>query len=60
LSGGSGKPTRPCPAVANSVYHATGERVRDLPITSEKLLQSHRWNSGQGLAGLPLPPDVLD
>jgi xanthine dehydrogenase YagR molybdenum-binding subunit len=26
------------PAIANAVYHATGERVRDLPITPEKLL----------------------
>jgi xanthine dehydrogenase YagR molybdenum-binding subunit len=26
------------PAIANAVYHATGQRVRDLPITVEKLL----------------------
>jgi xanthine dehydrogenase YagR molybdenum-binding subunit len=26
-------------AIANAVYHATGKRVRDLPITIEKLLQ---------------------
>src|SRR5438445_1160078 len=26
------------PAIANAVYHATGARVRDLPITVEKLL----------------------
>jgi xanthine dehydrogenase YagR molybdenum-binding subunit len=26
------------PAIANAVYHATGKRVRDLPITVEKLL----------------------
>jgi xanthine dehydrogenase YagR molybdenum-binding subunit len=25
------------PAIANAVYHATGKRVRDLPITIEKL-----------------------
>ncbi len=24
-------------AIANAVYHATGKRVRDLPITIEKL-----------------------
>jgi xanthine dehydrogenase YagR molybdenum-binding subunit len=27
-------------AVANAVYHATGRRVRDLPITLDKLLQA--------------------
>jgi xanthine dehydrogenase YagR molybdenum-binding subunit len=26
------------PAIANAVYHATGKRVRDLPITPDKLL----------------------
>ena len=26
------------PAIANAVYHATGKRVRELPITIEKLL----------------------
>ena len=26
------------PAIANAVYHATGRRIRDLPITTEKLL----------------------
>jgi xanthine dehydrogenase YagR molybdenum-binding subunit len=25
------------PAIANAVYHATGRRVRDLPITPDKL-----------------------
>ena len=27
------------PAIASAVYHATGKRVRDLPITPEKLLR---------------------
>jgi xanthine dehydrogenase YagR molybdenum-binding subunit len=26
-------------AIANAVYHATGIRVRDLPITLDKLLR---------------------
>jgi xanthine dehydrogenase YagR molybdenum-binding subunit len=26
------------PAIANAVYHATGRRVRELPITPERLL----------------------
>jgi len=25
-------------AIANAVYHATGKRVRELPITPDKLL----------------------
>jgi xanthine dehydrogenase YagR molybdenum-binding subunit len=28
------------PAIANAVYHAIGIRVRELPITIEKLLES--------------------
>jgi len=26
-------------AIANAVFHATGKRVRDLPITLEKLMR---------------------
>jgi xanthine dehydrogenase YagR molybdenum-binding subunit len=28
-------------AIANAVYHATGVRIRDLPITLDKLLLTH-------------------
>ena len=28
----------PAPAIANAVYNATGVRIRDLPITPEKVL----------------------
>jgi xanthine dehydrogenase YagR molybdenum-binding subunit len=26
------------PAIVNAVYHATGKRIRDLPVSVEKLL----------------------
>lgn len=29
------------PAIANAVYHATGIRVRSLPITPEKLISKN-------------------
>ena len=29
----------PLPAISNAIYHATGIRVKDLPITAEKLFQ---------------------
>jgi xanthine dehydrogenase YagR molybdenum-binding subunit len=27
-------------AIANAVYHATGKRIRDLPITLDKLMRA--------------------
>jgi len=32
----------PAPAIADAVYHACGVRVRDLPITAEKVLLGER------------------
>ncbi len=32
-------------AVANAVYHATGVRIRDLPITLDKLLTDPAWSA---------------
>jgi xanthine dehydrogenase YagR molybdenum-binding subunit len=29
-------------AIANAIYHATGKRVRDLPVTLDKLLVTRR------------------
>ena len=28
------------PAIANAVWHATGKRMRDLPITPDRLLMA--------------------
>jgi xanthine dehydrogenase YagR molybdenum-binding subunit len=33
-------------AIANAIYHATGRRVRDLPITLDKLMRSESRHSG--------------
>jgi CO/xanthine dehydrogenase Mo-binding subunit len=30
----------PIPAIVNAIYHATGVRVTDLPVTPEKLLRA--------------------
>jgi xanthine dehydrogenase molybdenum-binding subunit len=36
------------PAVANAVYDAIGVRIRDLPITPEKILKALKEKSGKG------------
>jgi xanthine dehydrogenase YagR molybdenum-binding subunit len=35
---GESGPVGSAAAIANAVYHATGKRIRDLPITPDKLL----------------------
>ena len=44
---GIGESTVPptAPAIANAVYAATGARIRDLPITAEKVLKALRERS---------------
>lgn len=37
----------PCPAIANAVYHATGVRIRELPITPEKIAMGILKNEEQ-------------
>ena len=37
---GEGLASPTAPAISDAVYHATGYRCRDLPITPEKILQS--------------------
>jgi xanthine dehydrogenase YagR molybdenum-binding subunit len=34
-------------AIANAVYHATGKRVRDLPITLDKVIEFDRTVAGR-------------
>lgn len=38
---GEGLVSPTAPAIAEAVYHATGYRCKDLPITPEKILQKH-------------------
>jgi CO/xanthine dehydrogenase Mo-binding subunit len=40
-----GNPT--APAIANAIYHAVGVRMKDLPITPEKILKALRGKRGQ-------------
>jgi hypothetical protein len=44
-------------AIANAVYHATGRRIRCLPITIDQLLRpvrrSPRWASRRGVGAEP-------
>ena len=37
----------PCPAIANAIYNAVGVRVRDLPITPEKIMKEI-WKKDRG------------
>jgi hypothetical protein len=38
------------PAIANAVYRATGVRIRDLPVTAEKVLRGLQENEEQSAA----------
>lgn len=44
------------PAIANAVYHATGRRVRDLPITAEQLLRLAQQPVDRERRALRTPP----
>jgi CO/xanthine dehydrogenase Mo-binding subunit len=52
---GMGETTNVClpPALANAIYNAVGVRIKDLPITPEKILealqQAAAENSGPGM-----------
>jgi len=43
------------PAIANAIYEATGVRIKDLPITKEKMLKGLKMLTKQGdETGLPI------
>jgi xanthine dehydrogenase YagR molybdenum-binding subunit len=39
--------TGPAPAVANAVFHATGARIRELPLTPDRVLRALREAKGR-------------
>jgi xanthine dehydrogenase molybdenum-binding subunit len=45
------------PAVANAVYNAVGVRIKDLPVTPEKVLAALREKKGLDLCGQELDKD---
>jgi xanthine dehydrogenase molybdenum-binding subunit len=45
------------PAIANAIYDAVGVRIKDLPITPEKILAAIREKKGQDLCGRELAKD---
>jgi len=42
------------PAIANAIYNAVGVRIKDLPITPEKVLAALREKEGKDLCGQPV------
>jgi xanthine dehydrogenase molybdenum-binding subunit len=45
------------PAVANAIYDAVGVRIKDLPVTPEKVLAALREKQGLDLCGQPVDKD---
>jgi xanthine dehydrogenase molybdenum-binding subunit len=45
------------PAIANAIYNAVGVRIKDLPITPEKVLAALREKEGKDLCGQDLDAD---
>jgi xanthine dehydrogenase molybdenum-binding subunit len=48
------------PAVANAIYDAVGVRIKDLPITPEKVLAALREKSGLDPCGQEIGKDDVD
>jgi xanthine dehydrogenase molybdenum-binding subunit len=39
------------PAIANAIYDAVGVRIKDLPVTPEKILRALKEKEGGGVGG---------
>jgi CO/xanthine dehydrogenase Mo-binding subunit len=48
------------PAIANAIYNAVGVRIKDLPITPEKVLAALREKEGKDLCGQNLDGEALE
>ena len=45
------------PAIANAIYRATGVRIRDLPVTAEKVLRGLQQNNGDNATETERDPE---